>query len=100
MLKIFNLDSFMTNDLEVSLSNIYGYTEIDSELISLVINSSFRSEAFITSKREKIDVNDFISYYRVIKKNIVEVVKKKKYCEVLISIRDFLIIGNSRVLRI
>lgn len=94
MLKIFNLDSFITNDLEVLLSNIYGCTENDSEVIS-AINYSF---SFL--KREEIDIKDFIRNYRLTKKNIVEVVKKKKYCEVLISIGDLLIIGNSRVLRI
>lgn len=71
MLKIFNLDSFMNNDLEVLLSNIYGCTENDSELTS-AINYSF---SFL--KREEIDIKDFIRNYRLTKKNIVEVVKEK-----------------------
>lgn len=94
MLRIFAIDNFESFINEDFFLNKSFDDNMSLSLIDL-LSSSF---AFI--KRKKIDIKDLASWGGIIKKNIVEIVKKKITCEVLIPIRDLLIIGKSRVLRI
>lgn len=62
-----------------------------------IIKSVFKLMRFDFSKEFLTPIiEEKISIIKILK----EVAKKKKSCEVLISIRNLLIIGNSRVLRI